>query len=173
MGAVSAPHGGPAPHYPLGPPPPRLPHLQRPHEVQVAVYLWIMSLVLGLVSSVVTFPAMKQQFSDELHKQWASTPDLATADTGTLATLIIAVIIVLGLLIHGFFIVKLAGGRRWARIVLTVIGVLSVVGAVLGVRSAGPVDAALSVVDALLIAAAVVYMYSEGAKAYFTQRPGK
>ncbi len=166
---MTAPRPGALPPLPPLNRPAKKSCLPRPQEVKVAVYLWVTSLVVGLVSSGVSFPTMHRRLDDDLHKQLASTADLATLDTGLIATIALVVVLVLGVALRTFLIVMLAAGRRWARTVLTALGVFSVLGAVLGVRSAAPVEAILSVLDALLIAGAVVYMFSEGAKAYFVR----
>lgn len=143
------------------------PHVARPPEVTVAVYLWIASLVVGLVGSGVSFSSMHGELDDALREEWANTSDLASLDTGLIATIALVSLVALGVAVRTFLIVKLAGGRRWARTILTALGAFSVVGAVLEVSSAAPVTALLSVLDALLIAAAIVYLFSDGAKPYY------
>lgn len=136
----------------------------------MAVYLWIASLVVGAVGIVTSFGSIGPQVRAELNAQLATNPDLGSVDPETLvrvATYAVVVVSVLGIALRIFLLVKLAAGRRWARTVLTVLGALSVVAAVVGVRSSSPIDAALSVVNALLIAAAIVYMFSDGAKSFF------
>ena len=167
---MSAPRGG-APQSYLQPPaaPAGKPPTPRPHEIMVAIYLWIASMVVDLVGSAIAFPSMHRELEDVLRTQWANTPELATVNTAVVATIALVVTVVLAVAIRAFLLIKLAGGRRWARTILAALGVFSVLGAVLYVRSAAPVDAALSVLDALLVASAVVYMFSEGAKAFFAR----
>lgn len=150
------------------------PGRERPHEVRVAVDLWIASMVVGLIALLASFSSIGPLVRQELDAQLASNPDLASVDRETIvriASYAVVAVNLLGVALRVFLVVKLAAGRRWARTILTVLGVISVVGAVLNVRSGTAVDAAVGVLEALLVAAAIVYMFSEGAKAYFSPIP--
>jgi hypothetical protein len=140
----------------------------------VAVDLWIASIVVGLIALLASFSSIGPLVRQELDAQLASNPDLASVDRETIiriASYAVVAVNLLGVALRVFLVVKVAAGRRWARTILTVLGVLSVVGAVLNVRSGTAVDAAVSVLQALLVAAAIVYMFSEGAKTYFSPTP--
>jgi hypothetical protein len=140
----------------------------------VAVDLWIASIVVGLIALLASFSSIGPLVRQELDAQLASNPDLASIDRETIiriASYAVVAVNLLGVALRVFLVVKVAAGRRWARTILTVLGVLSVVGAVLNVRSGTAVDAAVSVLQALLVAAAIVYMFSEGAKTYFSPTP--
>jgi hypothetical protein len=140
----------------------------------VAVDLWIASIVVGLIALLASFSSIGPLVRQELDSQLASNPDLASVDRETIiriASYAVVAVNLLGVALRVFLVVKLAAGRRWARTILTVLGALSVAGAVLNVRSGTAVDAAVSVLEALLVAAAIVYMFSEGAKAYFSPTP--
>lgn len=152
----------------------RPPGRERPHEVRVAVDLWIASMVVGLIALLASFSSIGPLVRQEFDAQLASNPDLASIDRETIiriASYAVVAVNLLGVALRVFLVVKLAAGRRWARTILTVLGVLSVAGAVLNVRSGTAVDAAVGVLQALLVAAAIVYMFSEGAKAYFPPTP--
>lgn len=140
----------------------------------MAVDLWIASMVVGLIALLASFSSIGPLVRQELDAQLASNPDLASVDRETIvriASYAVVAVNLLGVALRVFLVVKLAAGRRWARTILTVLGVISVVGAVLNVRSGTAVDAAVGVLEALLVAAAIVYMFSEGAKAYFSPIP--
>lgn len=140
----------------------------------MAVDLWIASMVVGLIALLASFSSIGPLVREELDAQLASNPDLASIDRETIiriASYAVVAVNLLGVALRVFLVVKLAAGRRWARTILTVLGVLSVVGAVLNVRSGTAVDAAVGVLQALLVAAAIVYMFSEGAKTYFLPTP--
>lgn len=140
----------------------------------MAVDLWIASMVVGLIALLASFSSIGPLVRHELDAQLASNPDLASIDRETIiriASYAVVAVNLLGVALRVFLVVKLAAGRRWARTILTVLGVLSVVGAVLNVRSGTAVDAAVGVLQALLVAAAIVYMFSEGAKTYFSPTP--
>ncbi|MGZ4523528.1 MAG: hypothetical protein ACXVXO_08945 [Mycobacteriaceae bacterium] len=140
----------------------------------MAVDLWIASMVVGLIALLASFSSIGPLVRQELDSQLASNPDLASVDRETIiriASYAVVAVNLLGVALRVFLVVKLAAGRRWARTILTVLGALSVAGAVLNVRSGTAVDAAVSVLQALLVAAAIVYMFSEGAKSYFSPTP--
>jgi hypothetical protein len=127
-----------------------------------------------LIALFASFSSIGPLVRQELDSQLASNPDLASVDRETIiriASYAVVAVNLLGVALRVFLVVKLAAGRRWARTILTVLGALSVAGAVLNVRSGTAVDAAVSVLQALLVAAAIVYMFSEGAKAYFSPTP--
>ncbi|MGZ4543469.1 MAG: hypothetical protein ACXVXI_10175, partial [Mycobacteriaceae bacterium] len=130
----------------------------------MAVDLWIASMVVGLIALLASFSSIGPLVRQELDSQLASNPDLASVDRETIiriASYAVVAVNLLGVALRVFLVVKLAAGRRWARTILTVLGALSVAGAVLNVRSGTAVDAAVSVLQALLVAAAIVYMFSE------------
>ncbi|WP_409328505.1 hypothetical protein [Trujillonella humicola] len=118
------PYGGygPAPSAPpgWGGPPPE--PMERPTTVRVGIGAFVATLVLGLVSAVVQF-SDTDGFIDELQAQDPS----ITEDVARTA---LTVGIVLGLLIvalQALFIWFAWQGRNWARIVLFVLGGLTVV----------------------------------------------
>lgn len=175
MGTVSGPREPWPPPY-HGPQPPhpgaeRKPAPQRPHEVRVAVWLWVATLVVGLVGLIVSFGSI----DTVARAQVAANPEVADViDPDTFVRILsyaVVVVSLLGVALRVFLIVKLAAGRRWARTVLTVLGGLSILGAVLNVRAVGGFEAGLSVLDALVVAAAIVYMFSEGTRGFFSPPP--
>lgn len=146
----------------------------RPHEVQLAMVLWIASVLVGAVTLVLSLSSVGSLVREELDAQVASNPELASLDRETIVRLASFTVVgasLLGLGLRLFLVVKLAAGRRWARTVLTVLGVLSVLGAVLDMRSASAAEAATAVVQSLLVASAIVCMFSEGAQPYFARVP--
>jgi hypothetical protein len=161
-GTVPVPGGGPVP---LG---------VRPSEVSTAFWLWVANVVVGLAGSVVAFAAIGDTVRAQLADQVRSDPTLNTADVETVVRIGVVVGSVVALLLVGlqlFVVFRMRSGRSWARIVLTVLGGLSVLLTVAGLGRASTVDAGFGLVGAILVVAAVVYMFTGGAQQYFAPRP--
>ncbi len=145
---------------------------QPPKEVELSFKLWIASIVVGLLGSILTFAMLddiRQQAIDDIV---ASTPgtDPQLAESIVNASLIGG--LVFGLVLLGLevlFIVKMRAGRNWARITLTVLGGIGVLG---GLFSLGQPDltAVTSGLSALILIGAIVTMYLPGAQPWF-RRP--
>jgi hypothetical protein len=122
-----------------------------PAPVRRSFVLWIAAVVVGLVASGVSL---------------AEAP-AAAAPTG----------LVVGLLVLVLFVgcaVALRRGRAWARLVLTVVGGLSVLVTVLGLLLSagqgvtfGAVSTVAGLVQAALIVAAILSAHRAGANAWF------
>jgi len=67
------------------------------------------------------------------------------------------------------FVWKTRSGRRWARVVLTVLAVFSVLSNVLSLLQGGSTVVS-AVVSLLLVPAAAVLMWRPAAKSYFAER---
>ena len=86
--------------------------------------------------------------------------------------LVVALVIGLILLaLEIFFMFKMRAGHNWARIVLTVLGVLSILASLYGLTQGFTVGTIFSVISLLVVAAAIVFMYKPAARAYFSTKP--
>jgi len=135
-----------------------------PREVTSSVQLWLAnilaSVVIGVVSVIVdgSYPLVHLQAS-------ASTPGQAHAELVGLAVgagVVVAVFYALEVL----FVWRMRSGRRWARVVLTVLAAFSVLSNVLSLLQGG-FTVVSAVVSLLLVPAAAVLMYRPAAKSYF------
>lgn len=147
----------------------------------MARWLWIASALLGLVQVVVDL-SDRDALIDEIRQRdpGMSQDEVdAAVQAGLLFTLLVAGLIVL---VYAKMANRMAWGRNWARIVLTVLGAGSVgfglvqllahasgVAAVLGVRL-DPVDTSLTVAGMGLDSTAIVLMFLPAAAAHFRQR---
>ncbi len=86
--------------------------------------------------------------------------------------LVVALVIGLILLaLEIFFMFKMRAGRNWARIVLTVLGVLSILSGLYGLTQGFTVGAIFGVISLLVVIAAIVFMYKPADRAYFSTKP--
>ncbi|MER5265867.1 hypothetical protein ABTZ99_27660 [Actinosynnema sp. NPDC002837] len=164
------------------PTPPKPPKPTPPKLVDIARWLFILSAAVGVVRFMVQL-ADREMLIRELRVQQ---PNLSQDDLDAAATggIVFGLVIAVGLiLVYTLLANRMAGGRNWARIVLTVIagvgiflGVVRLVAAASGFAAAfglavSGVDLAFGVVTMLIDAAAVVLMYQSSVSRYFTTRP--
>lgn len=155
------------------------PHVPVPREVLTAIKLWIASIVVGVVSSILTYTltdpyTLIQRQSQRNRAGRGST----LSQSHTFVTIILvmgAVVAVLGIAVELFFLFKMRAGRNWARIVLTVWAGLSVAGTVLGVVfelvlriQLMPISLVAGGLSVVLLGIAVMFMYRPAANTYCT-----
>jgi hypothetical protein len=153
-----------------------------PRSVQLARWLWIGSTLVGLARSLVKLGDRATLLS-ELRKMQ---PELSQQELDTATSSGILFSIVFSLAIVAIFVLlanRMAQGRNWARVVMTVIGGLSVVGTTLSlivVALLGPslttqlagvpigaVDLMFGVVVIALDASTLVLMFRPDSNRYF------
>ena len=160
-GQASQPGGGP------------LAVVPRPSEVTVAFWLWVASIVLGIVSVGVTLLTLDDTVTAQVRDQLSANPDLRNVDAETVVRAALVVGVVLSLLFDGaklFLLFKLRSGRRWARTTLTVFGGLSILLTLVSLGSASVVTAGFGLAGAVLILAAIVFMFTGDARDYVSPR---
>ena len=163
-------YGGMTP-MPGGTPPPIVP---RPSEVGTAFWLWIANIVVGIVSVAVTFLTLDSTVTAQVRDQLATDPQLSTVNAESFVRIALVVGAVFTLLFAGlklFFLFKMRSGRNWARVTLTVFGGLSILLTVVSLGQASGIEAGFGLVGAILIVAAIVFMFTGGARDYFASRP--
>lgn len=108
---------------PYGAPPPSGP-VERPMTVRAGIGAFVVNFVLGLVASLVAFTDL-----DDLVREAARATDdpAITEDVLRTAILVGAVLGLVLVVLHALFIWWAWMGRNWARVVLFVLGGLSVV----------------------------------------------
>ena len=129
-----------------------------PTPVQRSFQLWIAVVVVGVLGSIFSLATA------------TTAPTAFTAASGLVGVLV-------GLLFLAaivFCALRLRNGENWARLTLTVLGGISAVFTVLGVLltaglgvSLGALSTIISLVQAALIVAAIVFAFQEPANAYF------
>jgi hypothetical protein len=124
----------------------------RPSTVTYGVGAFLLYSLLGLLSSIITFASLDTYIND------------AAAQAGVTAESVRSVVIVtavIGLLFLAAYLVVLWfawQGRNWARIVLWVLGGLSLLFGLLGMGSSTGVLALLGVLQLLLLVAGIVLL---------------
>lgn len=138
------PHGQGSPHgYASAPPPPPsgpdlrpLPPMERPTTVRVGIGAFMATLVLGLIAAVVQF-SEPDDLIDELQAQDAS----ITEDVARTALTVVIVVGLLLVALQALFVWLAWKGRNWARIVLFVLGGITVVFGLAGLGGDGATGA--------------------------------
>jgi len=137
-------------------------------------------IVIGVVGALLTFLL----FDDILALSGTELPPELTAEQAQAAVAIGAIVaIVFSLVLLGLvllFIFKMRAGRNWARIVLTVLGGITLALGLLSIGNTlalfdlgivGALSALLSLAQLVIIAAAIYYMFRPAASIYFARRP--
>lgn len=153
-----------------------------PKLIDLARWLFILSAAIGMVRFVVQL-ADREMLIRELRGQQPtlSQDELDAAATGGI---VFGLVLGVGLvLVYTLLANRMAGGRNWARVVLTVIavggiflGVVRLVAAASGFAAAfglavSGVDLAFGVVTMLIDAVAVALMYQASVARHFKARP--
>jgi hypothetical protein len=100
----------------------------RPATVTASFYIWLVTIVLGLIGAVLLFILSG---SAELSAVTEANPA-----AGTAAIVIAAVISIVVAAVQLIFVFQMNAGKNWARIVLLVLAALQVLGGVAGGGSA-------------------------------------
>lgn len=145
----------------------------RPKEVEISFWLWITSVVLGVIGAVVTYPQIQQLQAEAIDQALAQDPalDRSSVESITAAALIGGIVIgLLFVVAQLVFVFLMRGGRNWARIVLAVLGGLSVLLGLIGLAGAAGSTGASSLLQLLLLVGAIVTMFLPAANAWFRPR---
>jgi len=147
----------------------------RPPEVRNAVKVWIANIVVGLVSSALTYTLTDPYATMQRQIQRSSRPGYTPYQNHTFLTALVvmtAVFTVVGIVLQVFFIMKMQAGRSWARIVLTVWAGIGIAGFLFGFLFQRTVISVVTgATSILLLGAALVLMYRPAASAYFRRAP--
>ena len=178
---MPGPH--PGPHY--GPPP--APKRPVPVDVDTACQLWWGVIGVGIVNLVaaVTFLfGQRKEFTKQLVEQMAKdNPNLPMQQDSAnlLFALGLMTLVIIGLalaVLAGLFVHLMRGGRNWARMLVTMIGVVVVFVGVQLIFGIGTLDgpAALvsggaSIIQAVLVVGATILLHRHESNAYFLNFP--
>lgn len=138
-----------------------------------AFWLWIASLAVGLIGTVIAFATLGDAVRAQVQRQVEADPQLNAVDVEAIVrigSIVGAVVGVAILTLEVFFALKMRAGRNWARITLTTLGALSVAATLVGLGSATAFSAAFGLVQSALIVAAVVLMFTGAALDFFARR---
>ena len=127
-----------------------------PSTEKYSSWIWIASGVIVAVIAIMTaFQPVDLSMLPESERPYAGVVPISGAVGGVIAGLL-----------HVLFAVFLLRGRNWARIVLTVIGALSLIGLVVSTVQ----GSWLSAIGAVVTIVAGVLMWLPSANAYFRRR---
>lgn len=141
----------------------------RPKSVDTAFLLWIVAAALGVIGAVLGL-AMQDAIMEETADQLGITVE--EADAGAVGTIVNLLFIALWVGVA----FAMRAGMNWARIVLTVLGGLSVLFGLFGLASLpillavgglGVLQVFLNIGSLVVIIAAIVFMFRAEANHYF------
>jgi hypothetical protein len=150
--------------------------VRRPRAVHLGVGAWLASVLFSGVGIAVTFALLDRSSDRALVERGLAPADVAVLRDGATAdVLAIAMVIALVLAALQLVVVILAWlGRRWARIVLWVLGGLTVVSTVAelaaGTAISGPAATVVSILQALLVAAGSLALATRPANDWYRHR---
>ncbi|WP_127783445.1 hypothetical protein [Rhodococcus sp. X156] len=138
-----------------------------PADVDKAWKLWLASIVIGLIGTVVGLLATdRDKLKQDLIAEGSAPADVDAVVNATVVSIAVIGLIILALQL--LFVFKMRAGRNWARIVLTVLGVVGVLSSVFSLSQGSGLAAVVNLVSAVVVVAAIVLMYRPAAKAYFS-----
>lgn len=147
--------------------------------MQTAFRLFLAAIVLGLINSVLGFVGASAQIDAALAAQ-PLPPGVSREQFQTIAMAGFIGAAVFGLVLvalEALVVFQMRKGRNWARIVLAIIGALTVVAGLINVGTIaaafasgglGILTGLLSIVTLLVTIAAIYYMFRPAANAYFS-----
>jgi hypothetical protein len=151
---------------------------ERPTSVTLAFFAWVLMTVLSLISLVfvLTSPIWDQAVAAGLRAADANGVSIDASTVVNTAKITSVVGFLIGAALYLLFAFKMRAGRDWARVVLTVIGVLGVLSAVLPTYRSVTVNGTTYVVQnygihwisLALLVAALVLMFVPASNAYFS-----
>lgn len=139
----------------------------RPKSVDNAFMAWLTVTAIGVLSLILVITVSGDDIRKSLQD---SNPNYTAKQLDDAVTTGKVVGIILGLIFVGLyllFVYKMRAGRNWARITLTVLGALSILSTLLGSGQNGALLLIVGLVQAVLIVAAVYFMYRPDANQYF------
>lgn len=150
----------------------------RPSTVTLAFWAWLVMTALSLVSLIIvlTSPIWDQAVAAGLRAADVNGVDINASTVVNAAKITSVVGFLIGAALYLLFAFKMRAGRNWARVVLTVVGVLGVLGAVLPTYRSVTVNGNTFVVQTYgvhwislaVLVAALVLMFMPASNAYFT-----
>jgi hypothetical protein len=144
---------------------------ERPKSVDNAFLLWIIGAAISLLSVIFIFTVGADAITDSAREGLKNSGRAYTEDdVKNLANATKIIGVVIGLLFVGLFVLfayKMRAGRNWARIVLTVLGGLSIVFTLIGISSTDGLTLVVRLIQAVLTLVAIYFMFRPDANRYF------
>lgn len=135
---------------------------RRPGAVTAAYVIWLIGAIVSLIGSIFALIVGVVAIG-----AGAAIGGVVGAATGVVV-LIFAIFVFIVALIELFIVNRMRDGRNWARVVLTILGILSLLGSIIPWFTAGwNTTSTWSVVQVVVLVIAIVLMYVPAANAYF------
>jgi hypothetical protein len=154
--------------------------VEKPKDVETAFRLGLLSVVISIVGIALSFAVAGPAIDAAL----AANPlppgftEQQFRQVALIGSIVFAVVLLILIGLYLLFLFKMRAGRNWARIVITILGLLWIAFGLYGligidqVLAAGPlgvVSAVLSVLQLVVIAASIFFMFRPAAGPYFQQ----
>lgn len=151
--------------------------VERPKSVDNAFMLWLIMTGLGVLGLILTLTVGSDDITEQARKALADAgKSTAPADVDSAVKAAKTIIIVSGLLFSALYLLfayMMRAGRNWARITLTVLGGIGIIGILLQLRQVGVVSMLFSLVQLVLIIAAVYLMFRPDGNRYFAAQKAR
>ncbi len=149
--------------------------MERPQAVKLGIGAWLANTLLGVLGVIVTFAQFDQLVDQALVEQGLDPADYADLEGATAAAVTAGVVIALIFVgLQLLFIWFAWQGRNWARIVLWVLGGLSLLSGIVtlagGTAGTSGLLTTLSLVQTLLVLVGVVALAQKPANAWYRHR---
>jgi hypothetical protein len=129
-----------------------------PKEINIAFAVWVLSTLVSMVMEIIDADAIVEIY---MRQMTAQAPDMQLSpETVRNMFLVIVVLVNLVLLLFAW---KMRQGRNWARILLTVLAVLSLWSQAASVG----MSSVLGLISVVITATGLVFMFVPAANAYF------
>ncbi len=151
----------------------------RPITVTIAFWIWMLGILASLVGLIIVLTSSIWEQAIAAGRLSTGSTGAINVDASSLVTTVKIIAVVVFVIIAGlylFFAIKMYTGRNWARIVLTVLGALSVLSAFTPTYGTVTVNGqtftgsspVVNWASGLISLAAIVLMYLPLSNAYFT-----
>lgn len=141
----------------------------RPKSVDNAFTMWLIIIGLAVVSIIISLTVGSDDFKDAARDALAgqNKTEQEIEDYANAAKVFTAIIAIVFIALYLLFAYKMRAGRNWARITLTVLGGLNVLSILFSFRQAGGVGIVIGLVQAVVILAAIYFMFRPEANQYY------
>ncbi|WP_367134601.1 hypothetical protein [Saccharothrix sp. HUAS TT1] len=144
----------------------------RPKSVDTAYLLWLISAGVSIVANLIGFATAEAVARETLEAMNLDTSAAASVQPSYGSLIFSLVLSVVWILV----VMQMRKGANWARILLTVLGALSVIAGLLGLLALGvmfsigflgAIQALLGLVQLAITIAAIVFMFKSDSNRYF------
>ncbi|SDF95493.1 hypothetical protein [Klenkia brasiliensis] len=169
-GYPAAPNAGWGPQGPGGPAP------ARPSTVTNGVYAFVAATVLGLIGSIVTFLNL-DTILDNAYRDAGIDPNSVDASLSGVSNGAATGAAVFGLILFAAYCAVIwfaYQGKNWARIVLFVLGGLSLIGGIVGIGGNGiAILTILNILQLILTAAGIFFLAQKASSQWYAAMKGR